>query len=385
MIDKNQYQDADGSNAEIDEGMLSEIEKIREKTFDSEFKDLVSRVTSHRSDDIDIHKETEKELLTRYQKLFYRASNLYWRENARILLDPFRLPETGLDENIALDIFTEMDAIGFPHFAILTYDFKKKSFACRINHITQLNRDNLVLDTDEQIFRKTVRSKHGFLLRRTDIEKDAFLKKRLTSEQDGRIPGTFYFLSLEFLWDMIREECGAELPDGVPKIPTILIVLIEGSDYDDSEGCFAKIRENLSLELAIYKNMLYPNVAEYCNGTMDGAFSILDYYYTLYCRVMEGGVMLLGYSSCGAPEHDYVYAFFTEKILSRFENKTALVSIDRYASFLFYHVDLHREITKFVKELCAETGNFITIVPVDRQNMSSLNGLLSEYLKMERE
>lgn len=364
------------------EHIASEIEKIREKTFDTEFKELVSRVTSHRADERDLQKEAEKELLVRYQKLFYRASNLYWREGAYVTFDPFTMANAEIGEHLALEIFTEMDAMGFPHFAILTYDFQKKSFACRINHITQLNRDNLVLDTDEPLFRKTLRSRTGVIVHPKDIETDAFLKKRFTSDHANQVTGILYLLSLEFLQELIFEECETDVLRSAPAIPAILLIMLERDKAADAEKIFTSIREKLSLYLALYKNILYPNVAEYCNGTMDGALSILDYYYTLYCRVLDGSAMHLRLTSCRTPEHSYLFAFFSNRLLSHFSGKTAIVSIDPYSSFIFCTTDILSEVMKFTAAYCAQTGDFFQISPIDRNASISLNGLLSEHLKM---
>lgn len=362
--------------------MLSELDKIREKTFDSEFKELVGRVTAHRPDDRDLQLEAEKDIIMRYQKLFYRASNLYWRESAYVAFDPFAMLDSEIGEQLALEIFTEMDSMGFPHFAVLTYDFKKKSFACRINHITQLNRENLVLDTDEPLFRKTMKSKTGMLVHPHEIEKDVYLKKRFASEHDNRVPGILYLLSLEFLRDSISEECEEDLPPGIPTIPTVLLILIEAKDTIRADDIFAKIREKLSLHLALYKNVLYPNVSEYCTGSIDGALSILDYYYTLYCRILEGAVMYLRQTTCRTPESNYLLAFFVDKLLSSFPARAAVVSIDMYSSFLFCTADIISEVMKFVTSYNAQTGNFFRVMAIDRNTAISLNGLLSEYLKM---
>lgn len=365
------------------ENISSELEKIREKTFDSEFKELVGRVTSHRAESRDLQLEAEKETLNRYQKLFYRASNLYWRESAYTAFDPFSLDDSDSKEQLALEILTEMDSMGFPHFAILAYDFKKKSFACRINHITQLNRENLVLDTDEQLFRKTLRSRTGIIVYPRDIEKDFNLKKRFTSEKDNAVPGILYLLSLEFLRDSIFGECEADIPQSVPTIPTVLVILIDGKEAINAEDIFSTIREKLSLHLALYKNVLYPNVSDYCTGSIDGALSILDYYYTLYCHVLEGTVIYLRQTTCLTPESSYLFSFFTDKLLSTFPSKAALVSIDAYSSFLFCAPDSGTEITKFATSFCAETGNFFKIRVIDRSTALTLNGLLSEFIKNE--
>ncbi len=367
------------------ENISSELDRIREKTFDSEFKELVGRVTSHRAENRDLQLEAEKETLARYQKLFYRASNLYWRESAYTAFDPFSLADSDSKEQLALEIFTEMDSIGFPHFAILTYDFKKKSFACCINHITQLNRENLILDTDEQLFRKTLRNKTGILVYPRDIEKDPYLKKRFASEQSNQVTGILYLLSLEFLRDFIYEECETNITPGMPTIPTILLIRIDEKDTFHAEDIFATICEKLSLHLALYKNMLYPNVSDYCTGSIDGALSILDYYYTLYCRVFEGTAMYLCQTTCRTPENSYLFSFFADKLLSTFPSKAALVSIDAYSSFLFCAPDSGTEITKFVTSFCAQSGKFFTIHAIDRSTAMTLNGLLSEYLKMIHE
>ncbi|MCX7679471.1 MAG: hypothetical protein N2316_09655 [Spirochaetes bacterium] len=365
----------------LDNDILREIEKIRERTFDDEFKELVDRVTSHDEKVRDFQRETENALLGRFQKLFYKSSNLFWRTNAYVAFNPLELPSENMDGQLAIDILTEMDALGFPHFALLTYDFQKKSFACKINHITQLNRENIVLDVDEQLFRKTIRSNTGIIVRKDEIVGDIFLKKRFSSDRDNFIPNALYFLSLECFQEMVTEECGGHSVVTVPTIPMILLVLLDQYEMYETELIFEQIRKKMALHFMLYKNIIYPQAKSYSTGHFEGAISVLEYYYTLYCRVRDGSCMLLYYSPCAEAESDYLFAFLMNKLLSSFSPKIAAVTLVKHATILFIEHDVFPNVMQFIEQYNDEMGNFLEISIHHKEQISAFHDLMNEYFK----
>lgn len=384
MADKEQYGLESGArDARTEDGSLSpEIEKIREKTFDREFKDLVSRVTAHRPGVRDLQEDAEKELIKRFHGLFYRASGLFWIEEAYAGADHLDFELATLQDSLSLHIYGEMDALGLRHFAVLTYDFQKKSFACHLNHITQLNRDNLVMDIDEPLFRRTLRSRRGIFIDAAAVERDPFLKKRFVSEEKGVLPGVLYLLSLNFLEEDLFRDSGADTPARPPVIPTVLMVLLDAQpDESPRSDLFTRLKRKLAFALALYKNLLYPRVADYGTGTIAGAIGILEYYYTLYYRVLEGCAIFVHYSQRSNPETDFIFTYLNRKIIDSFPGKAAVVGLDKFTFFAFCRSGDFQALKQLVLDYNRETGGSFSCEAWDHRQAFTFNNLLSEYLK----
>ncbi len=362
--------------------LSSEIEKIREKTFDSEFKELVSRVTAHRPDGESLREEAEKNLLERYQRLFYRAANLYWLEDIHPKADPFLFDNAALGDSLSLHIYSEMDNLGLRSFAIMTYDFIKKSFACSLNHITQYNRDNLVLDIDEQLFRRIMKTRRGVVVDAADIERDLFLKKRFVAENTGTVPGVLYFLSLDFLEEELFSRAGDAAPPRIPQIPTVLLVLTEtGEKAPAPEELFSRLKKNLSFPLLLYKNLLYPGIAGYNADTMGGAMGILEYYFTLFYRVLEGAVFFVHYSQRSNPETDYIFTYLAKKIIADFSAGSAVVALDKYSFFAFCRPSDFAALRDLLADYNRHSGLPFRFVSWSYHQGLTFNIALLEYLK----
>ena len=384
MADKEQYGLENGARgARADEDSLSsEIEKIREKTFDDEFRDLVSRVTSHRPGDRDLQADAERDLIRRFQELFYRASGLFHLEDAYPGADHLDYELATLEDSLALHIYGEMDTLGLRHFAILTYDFQKKSFACRMNHITQINRDNLVMDIDEPLFRRIMKSRRGIYVDAAAVERDPFLKKRFVPEETGAVSGAIFFISLGFLEDDLFRDAGTDAPARPPVIPTVLMVLTDAPPDDSPRNdLFTRLKRRLSFALALYKNLLYPKVAEYGTGGLAGAVDVLEYYFTLYFQVLEGGVIFVRYSQRSNPESDFMFTYLARKIVDAFPGRAAVVSLDKFTLFAFCRQRDFKALKKLILDYSADAGGPFTCDSWEHRQAFTFNSLLAEYLK----
>jgi hypothetical protein len=384
LADKEHYRREDGSPDTLEnEGLISpEIERIREKTFDSEFKDLVSRVTSHRPGDRDLEKDAEQDLIRRFHELFYRASGLFWLEEACPRADHLDYELASLEDSLALNIYSEMDNLGLRNFAVLAYDFLKKSFACRLNHITQFNRDNLVMDIDEPLFRRIMKSRRGVYVDSASVERDPFLKKRfLQTDREAR-QGVLYFLSLDFLEEGLFRDAGLETPARPPVIPTVLMVLAETvADDSPRNDLYARLKRELSFAFTLYRNLLYPRVVDYGIVTLAGAIGILEYYHTLYYRVLEGCAMFVRYSQHSNPETDFMFNYLVNRMMDAFPGRVAVVGIDKFSFFAFCRSGDFKALMQLVQAYNGETGGSFTCEAWDHRQSFTFNSLLAEYLK----
>ena len=365
-----------------DEFLSSEIDKIREKTFDDEFKSLVSRVTAHQPAENEKQADQERDLFKRLQGLFYRASALYWYSEAYPYSNHLDLEPDALDESLALHIWTEMDALGFRRFAILNYDFDKKSFACALSHITELNKDNLVLDIDEPLFKRILRNRKGVILDEATISSDPFLKKRFISEEKGSVPGMLYFLSLSFIEEEFSGEKSVGRLTRPPVIPTVLMLLLDGhADTTTQASIYDKLRKRASFALCLYKRLLYPHIAGHGSSTITGAVGILEYYHTLYYGVMEGSIVFVRYSQRSNPEIDYVFRYLGDKITGEFPGRCAVVSLDKHSLFAFCGAGDVRHLERIIEELNSGFNGVFTVDRWIHRHSFTFRDLLAEYLK----
>ena len=384
MSNKEHYEpDANINHPGSDDDLLSsEIEKIREKTFDNEFRNLVSRVTTHQPYEQETGVEEERDLIRRLQGLFYRSSALYWYGDVYPYSNHLDFAPNVLDESLALHIWSEMDVHGYRRFAILTYDFHKKSFACTLNHITEFNKDNLVLDIDEPLFKRILRNRKGVILDESSVKSDPFLKKRFISEEDGSVPGMIYFLSLSFLEEEFIGEKAIGRIARPPVIPTVLMILLEGKgDNYTNASIYETLKKKTAFILCLYKRLLYPRITEYGSDSIAGAVGILEYYHTLYCGVLEGAILFVRYSQRSNPEIDYIFSYMAERITGEFPGRCAVISLDRHSFFSFCGPGDVRRMESIIAEVNSSVnGIFIVDRWLHRQSFT-FKDLLGEYLK----
>jgi hypothetical protein len=239
-----------------------------------------------------------------------------------------------------------------------------------------------VMDIDEPLFRRIMRSHRGIYVDAAAVERDHFLKKRFVSEDKGVLPGVLFFLSLNFLEEDLFRDSGPDAPARPPVIPTVLMVLADvPPDESPRSDLFTGLKRRLAFALALYKNLLYPRVEDYGTGTIAGAIGILEYYYTLYYRVLEGCAIFVSYSQRSNPETDFMFAYLNQKIIDAFPGKAAVVGLDKFTFFAFCRSGDFKALKQLVLDYNSETGGPFSCEAWEHRQAFTFNNLLSEYLK----
>lgn len=177
----------------VESGFDEELQKIREKTFNSDLKNLVHKVTGHTPDDISAI-DSPRKMLKRLHALYYRAVN------EMDLHDPLALPDHALlqsmdnDSNPVEMLKKSLENINFGNFTLLSYNIANQCFK-PVTHIKgSFNIDNLLIDVSEKLYADIRRNVYGTLLNFNEIVEDRFLKKRFLGE--GAEQGySIYFVS----------------------------------------------------------------------------------------------------------------------------------------------------------------------------------------------
>ena len=186
MFDENEYDSTE-----------PDINILRERTFNKELSDLVSKIRVNESREESIEKSspkaakeiTDDQLLRLYHRLYYKAINLDKLDKVNSDLNPFELyKESSSDEIINL-IRTEMSKIELQDFSILTFNIEKNCYAAYANFIPNLHDSNIIIDSLENLYSNILSNNNGFVIDSLTIERNSFLKKRFGAEN------SIYFIS----------------------------------------------------------------------------------------------------------------------------------------------------------------------------------------------
>ncbi len=177
----------------VESGFDEELQKIREKTFNSNLKDLVHKVTGHTPDDISAI-DSPKKMLKRLHSLYYRAVNEMDLQSPLALPDHSLLQSIDNDSNPVEQLKKALEKINLGNFILLSYNIAHQCFK-PVTHLPgTFNMENLLIDVSEKLYTDIRKNVYGTLLRYDELTEDRFLKKRFLSEvvEQGH---SIYFVS----------------------------------------------------------------------------------------------------------------------------------------------------------------------------------------------
>jgi len=177
----------------VETGFDEELKKIREKTFNSELKNLVHKVTGHYPDDVSAI-DSPKMMLKRLHALYYRAVN------EMDLQAPVAVPDNSLlntidEKSSPVELLqNSLENIKMGSFALLSYNIANQCFKPVIHTPKTFNTENLLIDVSEKLYNNIRKNKYGTLLGHDEIVEDRFLKKRFLREESEQ-EYDIYFVS----------------------------------------------------------------------------------------------------------------------------------------------------------------------------------------------
>ncbi len=353
-----------------------ELQKIRDKTFTRELRDLVDKVTDQEDMEItpDEERITENNLLHLYHSLFYKAVSLIGMENSNSSFNPLDYPQDTLYDSLLTSIEEGMADMQMEDFAVLSYDFEKRCYSPWINQIKDLDGSNLMIDLSEALFKKIFNGAWGVLLTYEEIKESLFLYKRFPLSEREKV----YFFALRNLWSKFSS-LYPEIMSHPGELSTIVMIKTNSPFLNTEEEIHNRIVDHLMVHYLLFDRIISGNLTISADN-LKRAYSLIEYYYNLY-RCREGGqIFLLRCVYRGSISAYYLFRLLQAKIRGLLYKETVASYIKLDMIIVFTNRDEGERLSEIIEEMNRLHDNLIQKEILEIDDRSSFNHLLLESL-----
>ncbi len=172
-----------------------EIQKLRERTFNKEFKDLVAKVvTKSTPNTID----TSEKLLNLFHQLYYIVLSKSFNNSIQ-----FVTVESYLENNsqhLEEIISSKLMSLGFSENLIMQYDFRNKYFGILANSIKGNFFSEFYLLPLDTVYNDIIKQSEGILMSYKSMKDDHLYSKRL-----GYLPDTNFHLWIFSTYHLVKK------------------------------------------------------------------------------------------------------------------------------------------------------------------------------------
>ena len=184
---------------------VDHINIIREKTFNEELKNLVTRITEHETagDSIEEHIKnlsslSDEEFLIALHRMFYRFKHLDDEEHSAVIFDPYgSYASEEIDYSVPQCLARAICSHGFKEYALLKYDFEKKGYVPAYFSLDNMIKENLIISLRDELYDRIINEEHGLRVTSDEIEIHDWLCK-IFQAVDG-IPYSLYCIKTAYL------------------------------------------------------------------------------------------------------------------------------------------------------------------------------------------
>lgn len=344
--------------SQIDENELifeQKIEKIREKTFNTELRNLVEKITANKTEKKDKKIIQEKPVvnesfIAKMHKLFYKAINIdnYQKINANF--NPFSI-KTEINKKVLLkSIQKQLDKLGINEFAYLFYNNNRKSFFPVENTFETIAKDNLVLSLSENVFKRIHSSKDGFLLERTYLSGNLIQQRRtgLISSRTGNLFCiSLHHLSASLWKNLVNLENGNV---NEKLFSPILILSYDTKGKVSKKLFFRKIQKKLSILYYMYFT-LHENKMKVNKQYIEKPVQTINNFIHLYESNREISPLIFKNRSDYDNETFILMKHIYNKMKNLISQKSAIQYLERNKILLFLHCEDEPYIRKYLNEI----------------------------------
>jgi hypothetical protein len=374
MISKN---NTSGVEADMDIGVSDDdLNRIRDKTFGGEFRDLVDRVTGHgRSghyeDDAVI---TEEHLLKKYHNLFYKASNMLQLHKTNTNFNQFDFPKEQLLQEITENITREMELLSLPDFAVLSYDYNSKCITPVLYNIdnSAFDRKNAAIDITEKLFQKITDSRQGMILDKKSIENNNFIEKRFGCSRP------IFFLSIKHLSPIADKKIS--LDDTSVSDFVILMILIDERRKLNIERIYRLLKNKLSLHYIMLMNFILNDSRKNLITDLNLNFLLLEYYYTLFSKISNGIIYYIRCAGIFRMDVFFALKFLHQKLLQAAGDGSMVLRHEKDTLIVFSRKNRESYIKKTVLEFNKLHDDAFPIYSFEYKRNSSFYQFFREYI-----
>ena len=334
---------------DLDDGFIEELQKVRDKTFTPELRELVDRISRHEKheDEKSRSGSREADLLRDFHHLFYKSINLAAANRINPLIGRF----PAIDEDNSGDsLVRRLNSSGLGESLILTFDFDKKCYVSTLGNMDGLDGEAIFIDTSERLYRKILESPYGFFLTAEEIVDDPYLKKRFFPSIEGEHT-VLYFLSVKRLLASPAVDLGLDEYDFAKKIDLLPVLMIRFSHgpKGGERGIF-RVVNNEFLNVARYENARFRSLKKR-DSLADLLFG-LEYCYRYY-EQRSGSLVYCIYSpdfNRDISIHFFITRYLCEKLRRELPGGTLVSQVSKDRILLFSPGDCNDQITAILGE-----------------------------------
>ncbi len=312
-----------------------DLDKIREKTFTSEFKELISRVTAHDDRVKDIAQATPEELQLLFQSLFYRAAALDGLDEVHSAFNPLLVSRDSPEADCAEYIRMALERMGHSGYAILSYQRASRALFPVINTINDIRTEDLIFNINEKTIQRVLSAKRGLMVDSSFIENNIFMKKRWSGAI--RLKGVRYFIVA--IQNLISDYFDS-LPSCVNIDRTgttgILIIRLSEGDVDrGKESLTSQIASRLAMHLVLYNHLALRREILRCGDSLEDAYSLAEYFYSLHVEARGGNIAVIKTLSDSRIESYYAFRYLYIRLAKSVSLNARVIFLKRDAILVF--------------------------------------------------
>jgi hypothetical protein len=363
QISENKEQDNTGED----------INLARDRTFNKELSDLVTRIRSNEPQEKTEPKTpkeiTDDELLRLYHKLYYKAVNLAGVEKINSDLNPFELYKESSSDDLTNLIYAEMNNLQMEDFAILVYNLEKKCYISYTNHINDLKENNIIIDSLEGLYTNILVNKNGIVLDHQSIERNLYLKKRFGLNK------SIYFISFNSFFKDFYNDADFDKKNDFPDylLPILLIQLKENIKEHQKNFIFNKIKNKLSVYFFLLYKKILLETQNYNNSSQQGLFNFIDYTYRKYSRYDDYLCCIIKLRNYINIEYLVIFKYFLIKLEKKLTDKTTISRIEKDKLIIFTQKSKKKILDDIVDDFNKLHGNIfnVRIIMNDENNKNN--------------
>lgn len=327
-------EDTLNKNSITDKNIDLDVNVLREKTFNKELSDLVSRIQDNETKKdtlLDINQTTDNELLRMFHQLYYKSINLTDIHTINTDLNPFDLFKEASTDDLFNLIYYEMNKIGFNQFSILAYNFEQKCYTAYCNYINNLNENNIVLTTSENLYVRIINKKDGLIINIHEINNNLYLKKRFSQGKD------LLFISLiNFFKDFYSDADLDNVNDFSDHLlPILIIQLTDGIKENQIKSIYNIIKNKLTVYFFLLHKKIQIDLQNSNYNNLQGIYNFLDFTYQNYNKNKDCVCMIVKCKKYLNIEVLFILKYLQNKLINKLPDNTTTSRIEKDRLIIF--------------------------------------------------
>ncbi|MFW5709831.1 MAG: hypothetical protein ACOCXW_00015 [Bacteroidota bacterium] len=369
----------------VESGFDEELQKIREKTFNSDLKNLVHKVTGHTPDDISAI-DTPKKMLKRLHALYYRAVNEIDLKSPLALPDHSLLQSIDNDSNPVDLLKKSLENINLGKCTLLSYNISNQCFKPVSNIPGSFNIENLLIDVSEKLYADIRKNVYGILLDFNEIAEDRFLKKRFLREDTE--PGhSVYFVSsgniIEPFFRGAKHLYNHKIFNN-RFFSVLMLILPPGHSYT-AEQLYNQLCDTITYELVLAEIVYERNKPArmfMLEQPLENLYRIYEYFFLLSKYQDSGRIYIMQSLVTFNEEMVYLWHYITFKLQCLLSPASMILRHEKDVILLFADSSDIDIVENFLKKIREILPDMISVKSYENNEFSHSMSLLKKIEKL---